>query len=178
MKITDLLLKSNKSLKVEFKLEQLINKYRVLSQSGNYDNSIFLACKIINFIINNISFEEVFNDDIELLRKENFNNYINWIKNLTNEQKLKMYYDILKKIEINENAEYKYLINSFLAIRCYYENDFQNFLEHSVSAFEKACSLPIFIQIVLLDLLKKGDKINLQLYQNYVTKILKIKILN
>lgn len=86
---------NNNSLKLEFKLEQMINRYRVFIDSKDYEKSIYLAINIINFIIDNENSEDIPKDNIEYVKKENLNNYLNWVNYLIN--------NIISKIEFNKD---------------------------------------------------------------------------
>lgn len=185
----DLLLKENKSLKLEVKLEQLINKYRVLVTSKDYENSVSLAIKIIDFVVNHKNFNNISAEDIKHIKNENTENYLNWInfiinsiiskiqfdKNISNIEKDKIYYIIFNNVKEIKNKEFTHLKNAFQAIKYYYEKNDKKYIEYINMAFENIYKLPINIQQVLLDSLVKSERLDLQLYEKYSTQVLEIK---
>lgn len=189
MNSADLLLKSNKSLKLEIKLEQLINKYRVFVSAKNYENSISLANNIINFVINNKNFNDIPNDDILYIKNENIENYLNWInflidniivkiqfdKHISVQEKERRYYDIFGNIKLVKIEKFTYLDNAFQAIKYYYEKDDEKFLKYTCVAFEEIDKLPINIQQILLNFLVKREKLDFQLHEEYLARVLEIK---
>ncbi|MDC8099151.1 hypothetical protein [Chryseobacterium rhizosphaerae] len=189
MNNADLLLKSNKSLKLEIKLEQLINKYRVFVTSKDYRNSISLANNIIDFVINSRNFDDIPNDDISCIKSENIENYLNWInflidniiikiqfhKHISDQEKERIYYNIFGNITCVENEEFVHLNNAFQAIKYYYEKNDEKFLKYTYVAFEEIYKLPINIQQVLLNFLIKREKLDSQLHEEYLARVLEIK---
>lgn len=171
-------------LKLEIKLEQLINKYRVFISAGDYENATILAKNIILYVVNNKKNDYLPNDNILCLKKDNIENYLSWVNflidnivskiqydnSILTHEKEKLYYDIFGNIELNNNLN---LNNAFLAIKFYYEESDANFLKHILESFKEINKLPIKIQEILLYFLVKRKKIDLKLYKEYLATVLK-----
>lgn len=186
---SDLLLNSNKALKLEIKLEQLINKYRVLISSKDYKNAVLLASKIINFSISNKKNNNIFNDNIESIKNENIENYLNWVSFIINNiiskilfdehisdgEKERMYFIIFSNADEIKSKELIHLKSAFLAIKYYYEKCDEKHLEYTSLAFEYIYKLPVNVQRILLNFLIKRRKLDPTLYNEYFTRVLQIK---
>ncbi|AZB28676.1 hypothetical protein [Chryseobacterium balustinum] len=186
----DMLLADNKALKLEMKLEQIINKYRILHSSKNYETSVSLATNIIDFVINNKKFNDVEDDSIHWVADGNPENYRNWVTFLVNnvvskieldnemqeKEKEMIYYAIFGSISSFQNSEFIELDYSFKSLKNYYQGDIEKFLENVSKAFQKIHKLPINIQRILLNCLIKSKHIDPELGYDYMTKVLKIKL--
>jgi hypothetical protein len=123
------------------------------------------------------------------IKNENIENYLNWVSflinniiakiqfdnHISNQEKERIYYNIFDNIMCVENEEFTHLNNAFQAIKYYYEKSDEKHLKHTCLAFEKIYKLPINIQQVLLNLLVKCEKLDLQLHEEYLTRVLEIK---
>ncbi|KFE97516.1 hypothetical protein IX39_19750 [Chryseobacterium formosense] len=187
---SDLLLKNNQALKVEMKLEQLINKYRIYVALKDYESSVSLAVAMINFVTGNKKFDEIGEDDINWVADENYDNYLNWVnflvnniiskiehdKEISENEKTMIYYAIFSNAQNLHCNDFIELIDSFNAYKYHYEGNHEAFLEHISKAFKKIHTLPVNLQRILLKCLTKSGYIDSQLNDEYMTKILKIKL--
>ena len=185
----DIILSNQVSLSIEFKMEQLVNKYRVLFAQKKFSDAFTYAKKIIRFVLMNENFNDIPNGSIHLIKDETNKNYYNWVNFILNNLISKVINEpILSETEkenalmyifndVNTNDNESINLNySLFAIQ--HINDNKKFYEYSVKAFEQIYKLPIFVQYVLiLKIMKENDAYD-NLYENYIQNNLKLKILN
>jgi|GEM_PF-5333736 len=189
MKRADTMLYDKESLRIEFKLEQLINKFRILHKAGKKSEATSLAKSIINFIINDSFFADMNGDSILSVKSENLPNYINWRNYLVNniilrfrydnelsfEEKLAIYTVIFSNVPLEENEDSLPIKNAFSAIIAYSSSDMKRFLYLAESAIEMFYLIPKYLQVILLDLLIEAGMIDIDLSREYSLKVLGIK---
>ena len=183
----DLTLTNNPSLSLEFKLEQLVNKYRVKYAQGRKTEALSYAKKIIRFILINENFEDIKNEDINLIKKNSVKSYGIWVNFIINnligkivndedfsiDEKNEAYKYIFETIKLNEGS-FEYMNYSLSAIQN--NNNDDKFYQDVLLAFKNIHLIPKFIQYILISRLNNDTNLMIDLHKNYIINVLNLKI--